>query len=86
MKWNQFGGAIGGALIKNKLFYFGDAQLTRRRTGSSVLTSVPTLAARGGDFSAYVLGGNQNLIYDPATGDPKTGAGRTQFPGNVIPA
>lgn len=85
VKWNQFGGSIGGAVIKNKLFYFGDAQLTRRRTGSSVKTSVPTLAARNGDFSAYVLNGNQNLIYDPATGS-STGAGRTQFVNNTIPA
>ena len=38
VKWNQFGGTLGGRLIKNKLFYFGDAQLTRRRTGSSMLT------------------------------------------------
>jgi len=85
VKWNQFGGSIGGSLVKNKLFYFGDAQLTRRRTGSSVLTSVPTLAARSGDFSEYILKGTQNLIYDPATGNPTTGAGRTQFPGNKIP-
>ena len=48
VKWNQFGGTIGGAVIKNKLFYFGDAQLTRRRTGSSVLTAVPTVRARSG--------------------------------------
>ncbi len=54
VKWNQFGGSVGAPIIKNKLFIFGDAQLTRRRTGSSVLTSVPTAAARGGDFSGYL--------------------------------
>ena len=54
VKWNQFGGSVGGAIIKNKLFYFGDAQLTRRRTGSSVKTSVPTINARNGDFSDYL--------------------------------
>src|SRR5207302_563125 len=62
VKWNQFGGSIGGHLIKNKLFFFGDAQLTRRRTGSSVKTSVPTAAARLGDLSGYLNGGN-NQIY-----------------------
>lgn len=89
VKWNQFGGSIGGAAIKDRLFLFGDAQLTRRRTGSSVLTSVPTLLARTGDFSEYVQtsGGNQrNLIYNPFTGDPKTGLGRQVFAGNKIPA
>ncbi len=83
--WNQFGGSIGGAIIKNKLFYFGDAQLTRRRDGSSVKTSVPTLAARNGDLSGYLNGG-QNQIYDPLTGDPTTGIGRTAFVNNIIPA
>ncbi len=82
--WNQFGGSVGGSLIKNKLFYFGDAQITRRRTGSSVNTSVPTAEARNGDLSAYLLGGN-NVIYNPATGNPATGAGRTAFSGNKIP-
>ncbi len=83
-KWNQFGGAIGGKLIKNKLFYFGDAQLTRRRDGSSVKTSVPTAAARNGDLSGYINSGN-NIIYNPFTGDPTTGLGRQPFVNNVIP-
>lgn len=85
VKWNQFGGSIGGAIIKNKLFYFGDAQLTRRRTGSSVKTTVPTLAARNGDLSAYQVG-VRNQVFDPLTGSPTTGLGRTAFPNNVIPA
>ena len=84
VKWNQFGGSIGGALVKNKLFYFGDAQLTRRRTGSSVKTSVPTALARTGDLSEYIEAG-RNMIYDPSTGDPTTGLGRTVFAGNHIP-
>jgi hypothetical protein len=84
-KWNQFGGSVGGHLIKNKLFFFGDAQLTRRRDGSSVKTSVPTLLARSGNLSEYINGSN-NIIYDPNTGDPVTGLGRTQFANNTIPA
>ena len=82
--WNQFGGSIGGRIIKNKLFFFGDAQLTRRRTGSSVKTSVPTALARTGDLSEYLNAGN-NQIYDPLTGDPVTGVGRQPFANNVIP-
>lgn len=82
---NQFGGSIGGPLIKNKLFWFGDAQLSRRRTGSSVKTSVPTALARTGDLSQYVLAGGTNQFYDPKTGDSTTGLGRAPFAGNVIP-
>ncbi len=84
VRWNQFGGSIGGRIIKNKLFFFGDAQLTRRSEGASVLTTVPTAAARNGDLSAY-LNGTNNVIYDPATGNQATGLGRTAFPNNVIP-
>ena len=83
-KWNQFGGSIGGRIIKNKLFFFGDAQLTRRRDGSSVKTSVPTALARQGNLSEYLNGGI-NQIYDPATGNQETGLGRQPFPNNVIP-
>lgn len=99
--WNQFGGSIGGPVIKNKLFAFGDAQITRRRTGSSVLTSVPTDRARTGDFGEYleplagaptvpVIGGGttslmRQMIFDPLTGSSATGVGRQAFPGNMIP-
>jgi hypothetical protein len=82
---NQFGGSIGGPLLKNKVFWFGDAQLSRRRTGSSVKTSVPTDAARTGDLSGYVLSNGNNQFYDPTSGDPNTGQGRVPFSGNQIP-
>lgn len=70
--WNQFGGSVGGPLVKNRGFWFGDAQLTRQRTGSSVLTTVPTAHARTGDLSEYLEGSGatlRNVVYDPLTGD-----------------
>ena len=51
-QWNQFGGRFGAAAIKNKLFYFGDYQGTRRNTGGGALLRVPTAAERAGDLSA----------------------------------
>jgi hypothetical protein len=78
--WNQFGGSLGGPIRKNKNFIFGDYQGTRRKTGGSVLTTVPTALARSGDFSEY-----PDQIFDPQTGDPLTGVGRTPFAGNRIP-
>jgi hypothetical protein len=51
-KRNQFGGTIGGPVVKNKLFVFGDYQGTREIRGvSSGLINVPSLLERGGDFS-----------------------------------
>ena len=58
IKRNQFGGSIGGPVIKDKLFIFGNYQGTRQRR--SVLAGnghVPTTAMRGGDFSAYCQNG-----------------------------
>ncbi len=66
---NQFGGSIGGAVIKDKLFFFGDAQLNREAEGGSVLTSVPTAQNRVGNFSDYLAFGSQYQIYDPSTGN-----------------
>ncbi|HET7221384.1 MAG TPA: TonB-dependent receptor, partial [Vicinamibacterales bacterium] len=77
-QWNQYGGALSGPVAKNKLFFFGDYQGTRRNTGGSALLRVPSAAERQGDLSE--LGVN---IYDPASG--ATPADRTQFAGNRIP-
>ncbi|HXK05897.1 MAG TPA: TonB-dependent receptor [Verrucomicrobiae bacterium] len=77
--WNQFGASIGGPIKKNKIFYFGDYQGTRRITGGSKTVWVPTADERAGNLND--LGIN---IYDPSSGS--TPATRTQYPGNIIPA
>ena len=42
-RWQQFGGSLGGPIIKNKLFFFGDFQGTRQKAGLTQLVTVPTL-------------------------------------------
>ncbi|HSU61556.1 MAG TPA: TonB-dependent receptor [Bryobacteraceae bacterium] len=83
---NQFGGSIGGRIIKDKLFFFGDAQLTRNIKGGSVLTSVPTAADRTGDLSDWLKLGPNYQIYCPNSGNPLNGAGRTPAPNNQLTA
>ena len=83
---NQYGGSIGGRVIKDKLFFFGDAQLNSQSQGASLLTSVPTALNRTGNFSDWLANNSNYAIYDPHTGDPNTGVGRTPYPNNTIPA
>ena len=77
-KRDQFGGSIGGPIVRNKFFFFADYQGTRSKVGGSRLLTVPTAAARNGDLSAYGVN-----IFDPLAGPPGS---RPQFGGNVIPA
>ena len=79
--WNQAGFSLGGPIRKDKIFFFGDYQLVRLNSQTSVVTTVPPAAFRSGDFSAYA---STYPIYDPDSGNPD-GTGRTVFPNNVIP-
>ena len=81
---NQFGGSIGGKIIKDKLFFFADTQLNRQAQGGSVNTSVPTALNRTGNFSDWLAVSPNYQIYDPLTGNAD-GTGRQPFAGNIIP-
>lgn len=85
LRQNQFGGTLGGPIIKNKTFGFFSYQGTRIRLGRSFLATVPSGLARSGDFSMERT--NFNQIFDPAT-TAGTGAdaSREPFPNNAIPA
>src|ERR1700689_4099566 len=52
LRWNQFGASIGGPIIKNKVFYFGDYQGFRRVQGNTQSgIAVPTVLQRNSGFS-----------------------------------
>lgn len=71
---NQFGGSVGGPVIKNRVFFFVDYEGQRVRKSLTNTFSVPTDAMRIGDFASL-----------PPVYDPGTSAIREPFPGNRVP-
>jgi hypothetical protein len=71
---HRFGGSLGGPIVPNRTFFFGNYEGSRLKAlGGGAQAVVPTAAMRTGDFSAAGF-----IVRDPVTGEP--------FPGNRIPA
>ncbi len=86
LKRSQFGGVVGGRIIRDKLFFFAGYQGTRQRsTPPNVNSYVATAAALKGDFSTLeapvskngCINGAAKQLYNPVTKAP--------FAGNQIP-
>jgi hypothetical protein len=79
-RYNNFGGSIGGPILRDKLFfYFNYDRIISHGSTSAASFTVPTAAALAGDFSGFT-----NLIYDPATQTTQL-TGTHLYPGQTTP-
>ncbi len=78
---NQFGGTVGGPIIKNKLFFTANYEGLREAKSLTTISTFPPLQYRSGNFAGATT------IYDPATTTAGTNGtySATPFPNNVIP-
>ena len=97
---NNYGATLGGPVIRNKTFFFGNFDYTRLRSGvlPGFGNTTPTDAFKAGDFGALLTGtqiGTDALgrpifggqIFNPATTRQVNGVFiRDPYPGNQIPA
>jgi hypothetical protein len=79
--YNQMGATFGGPIARDKTFFFGSYEGTFQNGSMTEMSTVPTAAMLGGNFSA-VPG---LTLYQPTTGTA-AGSGRTPFAGGIIPA
>src|SRR5579884_882016 len=97
LKFNQFGGVLGGPVVipkvydgHNKTFFFLSTELVRYIQGVTYTATVPDPVKLTGDFTHNLnSSGKSIVIYDPATtklNAAHTAYVRTPFPGNVIPS
>jgi hypothetical protein len=89
LRYNQYGGTIGGAFIKNRTFGFYNYEGYHLRRSNPRIATVPLPAWKQGNFSTLLnANGQLTQIYDPATTRQNpNGAGlvRDPFPGNIVP-
>jgi len=91
LRRNEYGGSVGGPLIRNRAFFFANFERTRQSGPIQSLNTVPTAAQRQGDFNGTLdPASRQILVYDPSSTrpDPANAARflRDPFAGNRIPA
>ena len=76
---NLYGASLGGPVLQNRLFFFGDFQGVRQLIGVTRISTIPTLQERQGIFTGV------SKIYNPATTKVVNGVNvRQEFPNDVI--
>ena len=89
LRYNQYGGTIGGPFVKNRTFGFFNWEEYRLRRSNPRIRNVPIDAFKRGDFSLLRNAAGRSIpIYDPATTRPNpagSGVVRDPYPDNRVP-
>ncbi|MFN8942322.1 MAG: hypothetical protein ACK5ZJ_21565 [Acidobacteriota bacterium] len=90
LRRNEFGGSLGGAVIRNKPFSFGNYERVLQSAPIQSLNAAPLASQRAGDFNGtFDSAGRQVTVCDPnttrASASNPTQAIRDPFPGNRVP-
>jgi hypothetical protein len=86
LEFRNFEGAIGGPIVRNRVFFFGGQQYrVINRFTNPARQTLPTRAELAGDFSIR-LRGNDNIVGTTDDGVLLDPVSKTQLPGNRIPA
>jgi carboxypeptidase family protein len=84
-RWNQFGGSIGGPIIKDRLFFFADYQGLRNIFPEPQPINVFTNDQRQGNFSAICSQYDANGLCQPGSGTQLYNPFQTDASGNRVP-
>ena len=82
---DQFGGVLGGPIVKNRAFFFGDYEGFRQTRKVTSITTIPTVANRSGILPVTVRDPRTGFTYEAGTPIPMTAFAQNVFAGLPAP-